>query len=238
MTGLDLISGALRLVGVGASGEVPSANESQDALNALNAMIDSWSNEQLMIPNKVREVFPFVGSQGSYTMGSSGNFNTTRPMKIETAILQLSNQVPVTEIPMYIMTKDQWAGILVKQLTSNLPLYLYAEGTFPLDTINVWPVPVDNTNSLVLYSWKPLTQLASTSVSTSLPPGYDRALRFNLAIELASEYGREVPMNVTALAMESKSVLKRMNTKPQYLQVDDALKAKPAVWNWRIGDVQ
>jgi hypothetical protein len=43
-TAADQINGALRLIGMLAEGEVPSAATSQDALTALNQMRDSLAN--------------------------------------------------------------------------------------------------------------------------------------------------------------------------------------------------
>ena len=48
-TASDQINRALRLLGVLAEGETPSAETSQDALIALNQMIDSWSTERLSV---------------------------------------------------------------------------------------------------------------------------------------------------------------------------------------------
>ena len=90
-------------------------------------------------------------------------------------------------------------------------------------------------NTLVLDSWKPLSTLAALTTSLSLPPGYERALRYALALELAPEYGRQVSEIVMAAAVESKAAIKRMNIAPAYLQVDDALRARPAAWNWMTG---
>jgi hypothetical protein len=45
----DIINGSLRLLGVLAEGEVPSAETSQDALRAMNQMIDSWNTERLSV---------------------------------------------------------------------------------------------------------------------------------------------------------------------------------------------
>lgn len=238
MTAQDLIKSSLRLIGALASGESMSANEATDSLNTLNDLIDSWSTQNLLIPNKVREVFPLVVSQQAYQMGvGAPDFNTARPMRIENALIQLTANSPVLEIPMKILTKDQFAGIILKGILSTYPLYMYAEGTFPLETINVWPIP-NQGNNLVFYSWKPLANLSTFTTDVSLPPGYQRALRYALAIELAPEYGKQVPEVVAAIADESKANIKRMNWRPGYLRVDEALNAKPAVWNWMTGEPQ
>lgn len=234
MTGLDHITGALRLLGALATSETPSASEATDALNALNIMLDSWSNESLMIPSKVREVFPLTAGQQSYTMGSGGNFNTSRPIEIENALIQPSGLTPALELPLEKLTKDQFQEILIKGLNSSLPLAFYPEGTYPLETVNIYPVPSVGSN-IVLYSWKPLSQITTLQTSVVLPPGYDRAIKYNLAIELAPEYGKPISDIIIQIAMESKANIKRSNAKPVYLGVDNALQPKSGYWNWMTG---
>lgn len=235
MTARDVINSSLRLLGVLASGEAASSTEASDALNAMNDMIDTWSTENLLIPNKVRESFPLVANQQTYTMGSGANFNTTRPMKIENALLQISGSSPLLEIPMKVITKDEYAGIILKGTTSTYPLYLFSDNANPSTNISVWPVPTA-INNLILYSWKPLSDLSTLSTTISLPPGYQRALRYNLAVDLSAEYGRQVPEAVATIAIESKAAIKRMNFEAKLLRVDDELMAKPAVWNWMTGE--
>ena len=236
MTGNDLISSSMRLIGAIASGESLSSNDANDALSALNAMIDSWSTQRLFIPSKVREVFPFVASQQTYTMGTGANWNTTRPQKIERALIQIATVTPVLELPMNILTMEQYAGILIKPMTSTYPLYLYSDNAYPNTNISVWPVPVGSVNNIVLYSWKPLTTITTLSTAISLPPGYIRALKFGLAVELAPEFGKQVSPEVSSIADSSRADIKRMNFSPDYLRVDDALVSKPAVWNWMTGE--
>lgn len=206
-----------------------------DALNSLNDMLDSWSNESLMAYTKVREVFPLVAGQQTYTMGTGGNFNTSRPQRIENALIQPPNSSTQLELPMKILNKDQFAGILIKPLQSTFPLYVYAEGAYPLENVNVWPVP-NTTCNIAFYSWKPIVDITSLNTVLALPPGYQRAIKYNLAVDLSQEYGRMLSDDVKAVAIESKSVIKRKNTTPSYLQVDEALKSKSAVWNWMTGE--
>jgi len=113
---------------------------------------------------------------------------------------------------------------------------MYAEQAYPLDNLNFWPVPNTGVNNVVLYSWKPLAELALITTVLSLPPGYERALKFALAVELAPEFGKALSDNVAALAIESKAAIKRMNYRPNYLMVDKEIRAKPAVWNWLTGE--
>lgn len=234
MTGLQLIEGSLRLIGVLAEGESLSANGANDALDSFNAMLDSWSNESLIVFPDLREVFALssVGLSQTYTWGTGGTLNSSRPMRVKKALIQLSSATTPTEIPVELLTMEEYASVILKTLQSNFPLYAYIDDAYPTRNVNVWPVPTDSTNSLVFYSTKPLTQ-ASLNVALSLPPGYLRALRYNLAIELAPEYGKVIPDPVTAIAIESKAAVKRNNTKPRYLVVDSALRSGGSVYNWR-----
>lgn len=231
----DLINGSLRLLGVISEGESPSAQTQNDAFNALNDMIDSWSSKSLLIPNKVRETFALTSGQQTYTFGTGGNFNSTRPQLIENALIQVSGTNPVAEIPINIINQDQFASIVVKGTQSSLPLFLYNDNAYPLTSVNLWPVPSITTN-LVLYSWKPLAEFTSLSQVMALAPGYNRAIRFNLAVDLAPEFGKSAPPEVLAIAEASVGDIKRMNTKPQYLTIDAELIGKDGRFNWLTGD--
>jgi len=59
----DIINSALRLIGLLAEGETPSPETSQDALSAMNQMIDSWNTERLMIYNTQDQVFTWPADE-------------------------------------------------------------------------------------------------------------------------------------------------------------------------------
>lgn len=50
-TGLDIITRALRLIGAQAQGETPRADDAQDALLALNAMLQAWEGDGIRLGN-------------------------------------------------------------------------------------------------------------------------------------------------------------------------------------------
>lgn len=50
-TAHDIITRALRLIGAQAQGETPRADDAQDALLALNAMLQAWEGEGIRLGN-------------------------------------------------------------------------------------------------------------------------------------------------------------------------------------------
>lgn len=237
-TARDLIEGAMRLIGALASGENATADEATNGLTALNDLIDGWSTERLVIPNVVREVFALTASQQTYTMGTGGDFNTTRPQKIERALIQFTGQTPAIELPMKILNTPEYAGVILKTITSTFPHLIYSDNAYPTTNISVWPVPDNSNYSIVLYSVKTLSQLSNLSTTLSLPPGYQRALRYALAIEISPEYGKEVSEVIVGIANQAKAEIKRANVEPSYLRCDDALVSRSKVWNYRTGEPQ
>ncbi|MGZ3770063.1 MAG: hypothetical protein ACXVCP_00375 [Bdellovibrio sp.] len=215
MTVRDLIKSSLRLIGAIASGETPTSDEQADALATLNDILESWSNNGFLIYEKKREVFSLVATQQAYTFGTGGNFNSTRPVQL----LEVNSTYGSVELPMKILTDAEWAAIPDKTQTAENPTHIFASGSFPLLTLSVWPIPT-TTNSIVIHSLKPLTEFAAVGDTVSLPIGYSRALKYNLALELAPEYGKAIDPNVANIAVESKADLQRQNIQPVYLLPD------------------
>jgi hypothetical protein len=91
-TASDIVSRSLRLIGVlGQGRRTLTANELADGIDALNSMLESFSLERLMVYQILEENFSLVIGTGSYTIGTGGTFNTTRPVKIENAFLRDSS---------------------------------------------------------------------------------------------------------------------------------------------------
>ncbi len=221
MTGRDLVTASLRLIGAIAPGESLAASEATDGLSAFNRMISSWSTERLLVYSVVRETLVLTASDGDYTVGASGNLNTTRPMGIEKATLIDTAQTPDAEYPLKLLSLAEWTAIVAKDV-DGLPTALYADEGYPQSTLYLYPRP-STTYTLALYSHKPMTELATLETVIALPPGYERALIYNFAVEIAPEYGKTVSDPVVMIATESKASLKRLNHRASYLRCDSAL---------------
>jgi len=109
-----------------------------------------------------------------------------------------------------LINQQQYNGIALKNVTSTYPQVMYVNNTFPDMTMTVYPVP---TTALTFYivSIEELTQPASLSTVLSFPPGYLRCFKYNLAMEIANEFGVEPLPQVQRIAMNSRRQLKRVN---------------------------
>lgn len=230
----DLITSSLRLIGAIASEESATAAEAVDGLDVLNDIVDSWSLERLLILAVVRQEFTLAAGQQFRTLGVTGNFNTTRPIKIIRAGIVVPNSSNL-ELPVEIYDEKQWSEIAVKQTTSSIPLVIWPDNAFPLMNIGIWPVPDNSTNKLVLYTWKPLPQFATLDDVLALAPGFKRALRYALAVELSPEYGKQPAASIVELASMSKGAIKSANAVMPLLDTDPAVRSRSAVFNYLTG---
>ena len=208
-----IIDRALRLISAIASGESPTTAESADGLTALNAMISSWQTEKLNVYAFVDTAFTLVNADSSYTVGPAGNFALTpRPPKIENCYVRASD----IDYPVELVDKDKWISIPDKTSYSDIPIYAYYEPTLATGTLQLWPVP-NTAYSLHIVTWTTLAELAALATTITLPQGYERALAYNLAIEVAPEYEKEASPSVVAIASESKASIKRANNRPMLM---------------------
>ena len=199
----------MRLLGVLAEGETPSAETANDALFALRQMIDSWDTERLSVFSTQDQVFSWPSGERTRTLGPTGDFVGLRPVLLDDSTYFRDPQTNVSYGIKFI-NQQQYDGIAVKTVTSTYPQVIFTNMTYPDIEMVIYPVP------LRLLEWhfisvEKLTQPALLSTEMSFPPGYLRAFRYNLACELAPEFGVEPSPTVSRIAMYSKRNLKRIN---------------------------
>lgn len=212
---LDLINRALRLLGVLAEGETPSASESIDTLMALNQMIDSWSNENLMVFMTTK--YPYVWPAGQASTGTSFGFHPT-------AIDESTYYVDATGLshPVRFITEAEYNAIPFKETTGSYPQVMWVNPTYPDPTVTIYPVP-DQELTWQFVVPTPLQELNDPSTELFLPLGYVRAFTYNLACEIAPEFGVEPSRQVQRIATISKRNLKRINSPADVLAMPSEL---------------
>jgi hypothetical protein len=141
----DQINRALRLLGVLAEGETPSAATSQDSLVALNQMIESWSTERLSVFCTQDQIFTWPAGEITRTLGPSGDFIGNRPVLFDDATYYRD---PGTNVSFGIkfINQQQYDGIAVKTVTSTYPQVIFVNMTYPDATMTVNPKPTRTDN--------------------------------------------------------------------------------------------
>ena len=205
----DIINGSLRLLGVLAEGETPSAETSQDALTAMNQMIDSWNTERLSVFATQDQVFLWPAGLLSRTLGPSGDFVGNRPVYFDDSTYFRDPSTNVSYGIKFI-NQQQYNGIAVKTVTSTYPQVIFVNMTYPDVEMFVYPRPIRELE-WHFVSVEELTKPATLATDLHFPPGYLRAFRYNLACEMAPEFGMEPSSQVQRIAMASKRDLKRVN---------------------------
>lgn len=225
----DQINGALRLIGQLAEGETPSAETSQDALTALNQMLDSWSAERLSVFSTQDQVFTWPTGISSRTLGPTGDFVGNRPVSVDTATY-FKDPDSGLSFGVQIINEDQYNGIALKTVTSTYPEVLWVNMDMPNISMYIYPVP-SKALEWHIVSVTELTQPAALGTSLVVPPGYLRAFRYCLACEIAAEFGVEPPPTVSRIAMTAKRVIKRQNNPGDILSMPYAIVATRQRYN-------
>jgi len=230
----DQINRALRLLGVLAEGETPSASVSQDSLMALNQMIESWNTERLMIFNTQDQTYLWDAGVITKTLGPTGDFVGNRPVLLDDSTYYRD---PGTNVSFGIkfINQQQYDGIAVKTVTSTYPQVMWINMEYPNITMTVYPKP---TRQLEWHfiSVDELSQPATLATNILFPPGYLRAFTYNLAMEIAPEFGVEPSPQVQRIAMTSKRNLKRINNPDDVMSMPYAIVATRQRFNIYAGN--
>jgi hypothetical protein len=205
----EQINGALRLLGVLAEGETPSAETSQDALSAMNQMIDSWNTERLAVYSTIDQVLTWPATQRLRTLGPTGDLVGVRPILVEDSTYFRDASTGIS-YGIKLINQQQYNGIAVKTVTSTYPQVMFVNMTYPDIEMYVYPVPFKDLE-FHFISVQPLTEPANLATTLAFPPGYLRAFRYNLACEMAPEFGVNPSPQVQRIAMTSKRNIKRIN---------------------------
>lgn len=275
----EIIKGALRLLGVIATGETPAAAEIVDGREALNLMVKGWQAEGYGLwLNKELTLF-LEYEETSYTLGPTGDHCTASYVKTEiaTAAAAAASEI-VVDSATGISDADnigielddgtlQWTTVngapagttitLTDALTDSVAVdnHVYAYTTIaqrPLEIIEARRVMPDNseipveivsradymalsnktstgppiqvyydpkTTNGVLFVWQacndvqelikmtgkyPVQDFDANTNDADFPQEWLRALKFNLAIEIAPEYGKEPTAFLLAMAAATK----------------------------------
>ena len=219
----EVIEGALRKTGAIAAGETPTAEDMAAGLSGLQDLLAEWSDGGLVVPCTVSEVITLVIGQSSYTVGefAGADLATVRPEQIIEAFVKSGGH----DYPVEIIGEKAYQGILNKS-NQGRPDKLWYNATAPNGTIYVYYTP-DAGDALWISSIKPFTEPTALAEelldTTGIPRNYHNPLVWNLALDLAPEFGLEASPTAVARAVQGYSMIVSLNAarrvQPAYLEL-------------------
>ena len=149
--------------------------------------------------------------QISYTI--PGDFKAARPLRITNAFTRIYTQGSGLDYPISIVDQKRYVDIGFKAIQAPWPIVLWYNPTYPLGTLFFYQNP-SGTAELHLFTDTILTNLTSLTQEVSLPQGYARMIKRQLARELAPEYGAVWTAMQEKLAKEAYDYVKSLNMMP------------------------
>lgn len=215
----ETLKSSLILIGQLEEGEEPSDDTYATSLNAFNDMRDSWSTERLSVFCTDDQVFTWIAGDSTKTLGPSGDFVGTRPVQVDDSTYFNVNNL---SYQLSFINEAEYNAIALKGSTSTFPGWMFVNYTMPDITMKIYPVP---TSALEMHiiAVQVLTENADLDDEIIVPNGYRRAFRYNLGVEIASEFGIEAPPMVIKIAATSKKNIKRINSPGDLLSMPYAL---------------
>jgi len=191
----DLFIAAMENIGATSLDEAPEASELQKCLRHCNFMLDSWSGRRLMVAATIQEGFPLAAGQRQYTIGTGGNFNTPKPISIDSAFIRDSALV---DYPVYVVDVDTYDSFDDKMISTARPDVIYYDAGMTqqatqMGTISCYGIP-DNVYTLYVNSLKYLTEFVNLTDVVTFQPMYYDAIMQNLSVRIWRVMGRKGPV--------------------------------------------
>ncbi|CAB4168714.1 hypothetical protein UFOVP580_23 [uncultured Caudovirales phage] len=231
---LELLRRTAVLIGAIPAGAQLSSQDSNDMLTTLNEMLDSWSTESLAVYGQANIEFPIVGGKAVYTWGAGADWDSPRPVRIEDmSFIYGGDNYHLRE-----MIQQEYNQMLDKSLTGLIPERWMLTNSFPNAEVTFYPVPSNN-GTANIQAYRVLTNISSLTTQVYLPPGYLRAIRYCLAVELWPEYPNpQIDINtIKAISLRAKANIKIANQTDELISFESipGVASYGSAFDWRVG---
>lgn len=221
-TARQLIESALAKINKLGADETVSAEDGALCLLRLNALVDSWEVEDLFAYTSLETIFTLNSGVTSLTVGPGQDIDIARPTRIMRGSFTRLSQLDYRLTP---VQEPEYNDICLKTISSLVPVVCFYDGGNPTGTVFFYPA-TSQAAEVHLITPEPGGQAVDLNTSYFLPQGYQRAIEFNLAVEIAPDF-RAVPSPwVVANATSSKRALKLMNMTIPEMDVDYPIGAR------------
>ena len=203
----EIITDALEITGMKSPSEALDPDWATIGKRRMNSILDGWNVDKIRGYSVQEYDFALTPTQSVYTIGSGGDFDVTRPVKIEYAyVLDTSDVKHRIEILDY----QTFHRMDYQKVDASYPYYMWYNPKSPLGEINFYPTPTAG-YSIHLDVYFGFAPYALGGDTVSVPQGYERLLTYQLAVELCSHRGKEVPRPVFRVFKEIEQAVEAVN---------------------------
>ena len=219
VTARDLIYGALSRAGVLVVGDSLETDDAAVALQSLNTMLDEWTLERLFIYGTYIDTLTMTPGTAAYSSSqlASGLRPAQKPLAVNVRYPGVS--VNTIDYPVEVIGEKVYQDIVLKN-TPGIPSRVWVNLTEPHMAFTFWPVPYAAFTARFSV-WGYLGGgVLTLATSLTLPPGYQALITDNLAVRLATDFGKEIPSAIEASAARLIAKVKRSNTEPREMDTE------------------
>ena len=207
----DIITSALRVLGVIEIGAQPDAATIENASLVLNMMMKDWQTDGIKLWTIKELTLPLVQGQLSYNIGpdSSNDLVTDKPLRVIQSFLRNTGVTPPIDIPMTIISQQEYNLLGSKQSTGTTnSVYYWPYANYGTVTIFLTPDTNTATNyQLHLTVQRPIYVVNNPNDNFDFPSEWFLALKWSLMAEMASDYDK--PLNEKAYYDSKALMLKK-----------------------------
>lgn len=185
----QLIAGALRMLGVVAQGESPTAVQVTEAAEALNMMVKAFEADGMPLWGLTEYVLTMTPGVTKYQIGIGKTIPVAKPLKVIQAWNR--NNTSHVDIPMRILTKHDY-NMLGNKTTEGNPIQIFYNPLLDYGELSLFPTPsaIDASQSKIVLSYqRPFEDFLVSGDNPDFPQEWLEALKYGLAVRLAPEYG-------------------------------------------------
>lgn len=193
----QIISYALRKCGVLELGVTPDADTVTNTALALDMLIKSWITKGIKLWTQTELTLPLVNGQTTYTLGPAGSSPTTpdlvtdKPMKLIQAWIRNVSVTPNNDIPLTLLSQKDYNDLGSKGSTGT-PNSIYMFVSREQSTVKLYVTPDSFSQSsyqVHLVTQRLLNDAGTSTNNLDFPQEWLYALGWNLAAEIATDYG-------------------------------------------------
>lgn len=185
----QVITGALRKLGVLPSGGTPTAAQVADCKDSLNAIVKNLQAKGMPLWKITSTTFTTVDGTAEYTIGDGEDVDAPKPLRVHQALRITSG---AENVPLQVLNRYDFNN-LPNELSEGVPVQLYYQPLRTTGTIRLWPIPTDSTTEIVIHYQAMFEDMDGATDDFDFPSEWIQPIIYLLAWSMASEFVIPLP---------------------------------------------